>query len=181
MVPAAQVFTIPPPTARVRMLHSCCANLIHVVLTGISVRSVHSKNFGRCARPWPHHRLELLSLVRLRPACPFPTPPAALLAASPLLWSFHYVCCAAGASHVLNFEVRERDAAALKMIVRDRAGCSKKPSRKSLKLRDLAPIRKISRLRRGASGRRGHDEKLFSSNGHVFVDTYWDSESDVYI
>ena len=77
------------------------------------------------------------------------TTPAALLAASPLAWSLCYVCHAVSVPPMLSFEERERDAGALKMIVRDRAGCSKKPSRKSLKLRDLAPVNvKISRLRR---------------------------------
>ena len=89
----------PRPPPRARMLHSCCADLIHVLLTEISNQSVYFKIFGRCARPWPPHRLELLALVHLRPACPCPTPPAALLAASPLVWPLHYMCCAAGASH----------------------------------------------------------------------------------
>ena len=73
----------------------------------------------------------------------------ALLAASPLVWSLYYVCHAVN-SPLLSFEERERDAAALKMIARDRAGCSKKPSVKSLKLRDLAPVNVKFRASGGA-------------------------------
>ena len=53
-------------------------------------------------------------------------------------------------SPLLSFEERERDAAALKMIARDRAGCSKKPSVKSLKLRDLASLNVKFRASGGA-------------------------------